>query len=62
MGRKKFLYAWFPQGLENRENLEKWEVIFQLGKSQGILKRLERSGNFTQDWKGQGILLKILEK
>ena len=31
----------FPLGLEN---LEKWEGIFQSGKSQGILKRLEKSG------------------
>ena len=38
-----------PTGLENRENLEKWEGIFQSGKSQGILS----------NWK---ILLKILEK
>ena len=42
---------WFPPGLETRENLEKWEGIFQSGKSQG----------FCQDWKSQGILLKILE-
>ena len=49
MGRKKFLYAWFLQGLEKRESLEKWEVIFQSGKSQGILIRLGRSGNFTQN-------------
>ena len=31
----------FPLGLENLENLEKWEGIFQSGKSQGILNRLE---------------------
>ena len=41
--------TWFPLGLENRENLEKWEGIFQSGKSQGILSRLEKSGNFTQN-------------
>ena len=33
--------AGFPLGLEN---LEKWEGIFQSGKSQGILNRLEKSG------------------
>ena len=32
-----------------RENLEKWEGIFQSGKSQGILSRLKKSGNFTQN-------------
>ena len=60
--------SWFPPGLENRENLEKWEGIFQSGKSQGILLRLERIGDFTQNtgkigkklyWK---IEKKILEK
>ena len=35
----------FPLGLEN---LEKWEGIFQSGKSQGILNRLEKSGKITQ--------------
>ena len=44
-----FKSPWFPPGLENRENLEKWEGIFQSGKSQGILLRLEKSGNFTQN-------------
>ena len=34
----------FPLGLEN---LEKWEGIFQSGKSQGILNRLEKSGKTT---------------
>ena len=48
--------TWFPPGLEIGENLEKWEGIFQSGKSQGILSRLEKSG------KSQGILPKILEK
>ena len=41
--------SWLPPGLEIRENLEKWEGIFQSGKSQGILLRLEKSGNFTQN-------------
>ena len=41
--------TWFPPGLEIRENLEKWESIFQSGKSQGILSRLEKSGNFAQN-------------
>ena len=36
----------FPLGLEN---LEKWEGIFQSGKSQGILNRLEKSGETTQN-------------
>ena len=31
------------------ENLEKWEGIFQSGKSQGILNRLEKSGKSTQN-------------
>ena len=45
-------YSGFPLGLEN---LEKWEGIFQSGKSQGILNRLEKSG------KSQGKSHKILE-
>ena len=48
--------SWFPPGLEIGENLEKWEGIFQSGKSEGILSRLEKSRI------NQGILLKILEK
>ena len=36
----------FPLGLEN---LGKWEGIFQSGKSQGILNRLEKSGKITQN-------------
>ena len=39
----------FPLGLENLENLEKWGGIFQSGKSQGILNRLEKSGKITQN-------------
>ena len=49
------LRSGFPLGLENLENLEKWEGIFQSGKSQGILNRLEKSG------KSQGKSHKILE-
>ena len=45
----------FPLGLENLENLEKSEGIFQSGKSQGILNRLEKSG------KSKGKSHKILE-
>ena len=45
----------FPLGLEKLENLEKWEGIFQSGKSQGILNRLEKSG------KSQGKPHEILE-
>ena len=29
--------------------LETWENIFQARKSQGILNRLKKSGNFTQN-------------
>ena len=50
-----YSYAGFPLGLENLENLEKWEGIFQSGKSQGIFNRLEKSG------KSQGKPHKILE-
>ena len=31
------------------EKLEKWEGIFQSGKSQEILNRLEKSGKITQN-------------
>ena len=50
-----FELSGFPLGLENLENLEKWEGIFQSGKSQGVLNRLEKS------WKSQGKSHKILE-
>ena len=40
------IVAGFPLGLEN---LEKWEGIFQSGKSPGILNRLEKSGKITQN-------------
>ena len=50
---------WFPPGLENRENLEKWEGIFQSGNFVKTGKVGEKSGNFTQD---TGKLKKILEK
>ena len=36
----------FPFGLEN---LKKWEGIFQSGKSQGILNRLENSLKISQN-------------
>ena len=36
-------FTGFPLGLE------KWEGIFQSGKSQGILTRLEKSGKITQN-------------
>ena len=36
----------FPLRLEN---LEKWESIFQSGKSQGILNRLEKLEKMTQN-------------
>ena len=38
--------------------LEKWESIFQSMKSQGILFRLEKSGNFTQN---TGKVLKMIK-
>ena len=40
------LYAEFPLGLES---LKKWESIFQSGKSQRILNKLEKSGKITQN-------------
>ena len=40
------LNSGFPLGLEN---LGKWEGIFQSGKSQGILNRLEKLGKTTQN-------------
>ena len=43
---KNYHRTGFPLGLEN---LEKWEGIFQSGKSQGILTRLEKSGKITQN-------------
>ena len=46
------IFSGFPLGLEN---LEKWEGIFQSGKSQRILNRLEKSG------RSQGKSHKILE-
>ena len=39
----------FPLRLEKLENLEKWEGIFQSGKSRGILNRLEKLGKTTQN-------------
>ena len=36
----------FPLELEN---LGKWEGVFQSGKSEGILNRLEKSGKITQN-------------
>ena len=49
-GAKNFFSSTgFPLGLEKLENLEKWEGIFQSGKSQGILNRLEKSGKTTQN-------------
>ena len=38
-----------PTRTGKSENLEKWEGIFQSGKNQGILNRLEKSGNITQN-------------
>ena len=44
----KIFSTGFPLGLEN---LEKWEDIFQSGKSQGILNRLEKSGKIKQNFR-----------
>ena len=38
-----------PTRTGKQGKLKKWEGIFQSGKSQGILSRLEKSGNFTQN-------------
>ena len=38
-----------PTGTGNQGKPGKWEGIFQSGKSRGILSRLEKSGNFTQN-------------
>ena len=39
-----------------QENLEKWECIFQSGKSKGILNRPEKvRENHSKYWKSQGI-------
>ena len=46
INQTKMHFTGFPFGLEN---LEKWEGIFQSGKSQGILNRLEKSGKITQN-------------
>ena len=45
-GIRAYGITWFPLGLGN---LDKWESIFQSGKSQGILLRVVKSGNFTQN-------------
>ena len=49
MAAQEGVLPWFPRGLEIGENLGKWEGIFQSGKSPGILSKLEKSGNFTQN-------------
>ena len=56
-----------PTGTGKQGKPGKWEGIFQSGKSQGILSRLEKSGNFTQNTgkirkNYTGKLKKILEK
>ena len=38
-----------PTGTGNQGKPGKWEGIFQSEKSQGILSRLEKSGNFAQN-------------
>ena len=59
--------SWFPPGLEIRENLEKWEGIFQSGNFVKTGKVREKSGNFTQNTgkirkNSTGKLKRILEK
>ena len=39
----------FPLGLENLENLEKWEGIFQSGNFEQTGKVREKSGKTTQN-------------
>ena len=39
----------FPLGLENLENLEKWEGIFQSGNFEQTGKVREKSGKITQN-------------
>ena len=56
-----------PPRTGNQGKPGKWEGIFQSGKSQGILSRLEKSGNFTQNTgkigkNYTGKLKRILEK
>ena len=51
-----YIKTGFPLRLEN---LEKWEGVFQSGKSQGILNRLEKSGKITQN---TGEMRKISDK
>ena len=56
-----------PTGTGNQRKPGKCEGIFQSGKSQGILSRLEKSGNFTQNTgklekNYTGKLKRILEK
>ena len=43
------VYYMVPIGTGNQGKPGKWEGIFQSGKSQGILSRLEKSGNFAQN-------------
>ena len=38
-----------PFFLHGLDNLKRWEDFFQPGKSRGILNRLEKFGNFTQN-------------
>ena len=45
----RFTCSWFPPGLEIRENLEKWEGIFQSGNFVKTGKVRGKSGNFTQN-------------
>ena len=42
-------FALLQDSHSDRKAWKKWEGIFQLGKSQGILNRLEKSGKITQN-------------
>ena len=50
--------AGFPPALEN---LEKWDNFFQSGKSQGILKKCQKSGNFkwVREKSGKTVIHKL---
>ena len=46
---KKYIVIVLPGFQLELEKLEKWEGIFQSGKSQRILNKLEKSGKITQN-------------
>ena len=56
------LYFTVPTSTGKPRKPGKWEYIFQSGKSQEILNKLERSGNFTQNTEKKQIFPKISKK